>query len=194
MPLNREGIISIATPHFLKHGYEGISMNQLLKLIGMSKGGYYHHFANKEELAIGVAESLYSHQFDALGEILDTDTTVKCKFDLIKQLIETIVDQVDEVVLIGNYKFLFDMNNNSKKIYEMNKLMYENIHVQLTKMLKHGIESGELSEDIDCENHATVLITGIEGLLLTSIYLHTNVTKSVETLFKTHYSYIRKEG
>ncbi|MEM8894931.1 MAG: helix-turn-helix domain-containing protein, partial [Bacteroidota bacterium] len=46
---------------FWKYGYEGASMQRLLKAMGLNKGSLYYSFGSKKELFIRVLE-LYSRQ------------------------------------------------------------------------------------------------------------------------------------
>jgi AcrR family transcriptional regulator len=43
-------IITAAIEEFLEKGYDGASVNTIARRAGVSKGGFYHHFLNKEEL------------------------------------------------------------------------------------------------------------------------------------------------
>ena len=35
---------------FNRHGFEAVSIDQIMANAGLTRGGFYHHFANKEEL------------------------------------------------------------------------------------------------------------------------------------------------
>ncbi|WP_230136873.1 TetR/AcrR family transcriptional regulator, partial [Peribacillus frigoritolerans] len=35
---------------FDQHGFHGVSVNEIVKACGTSKGGFYHHFSSKDEL------------------------------------------------------------------------------------------------------------------------------------------------
>ncbi|HZD71660.1 MAG TPA: TetR family transcriptional regulator, partial [Actinomycetes bacterium] len=48
----RAHIIEIAALAFAEHGYEGVSLNELVKASRVSKGAFYFHFSSKEELAL----------------------------------------------------------------------------------------------------------------------------------------------
>ena len=47
----RRRIVEGAAPILNKRGYEGASLNDLMEATGLKKGGVYHHFSSKEELA-----------------------------------------------------------------------------------------------------------------------------------------------
>jgi len=48
----RERILETAAAAFARDGYEGASLNDLIRASGYTKGAFYFHFASKEELAL----------------------------------------------------------------------------------------------------------------------------------------------
>lgn len=46
----KQEIIDTALQLFQAHGYNGVSVNQIVAQAGTSKGGFYHHFKAKDEL------------------------------------------------------------------------------------------------------------------------------------------------
>jgi AcrR family transcriptional regulator len=51
-------LIAIATRLFAEHGYEGTSIEAVLREAGVSRGSLYHHFAGKEALYEAVVEDV----------------------------------------------------------------------------------------------------------------------------------------
>jgi AcrR family transcriptional regulator len=45
-------ILETAALAFAEHGYDGTSLNAIVRASGLTKGAFYHHFASKEELAL----------------------------------------------------------------------------------------------------------------------------------------------
>ena len=54
MAEHREQIITAAAKRFRQKGFDGIGVADLMKEVGLTHGGFYGHFASKEEL-IGLA-------------------------------------------------------------------------------------------------------------------------------------------
>jgi AcrR family transcriptional regulator len=54
----RAQLVAIATRLFADHGYEGTSIEAVLKEAGVSRGSLYHHFAGKEALYEAVVEDV----------------------------------------------------------------------------------------------------------------------------------------
>lgn len=52
----RQSLIDAAYPLFLRYGYDGTGLSQILRDAGLSKGGFYHHFPSKLTLLAAVTE------------------------------------------------------------------------------------------------------------------------------------------
>src|SRR6266487_3991116 len=53
----RQHILAVATEEFLAHGYACTSLSDLIRVAGVTKGGFYHHFPSKEALAVEVVRT-----------------------------------------------------------------------------------------------------------------------------------------
>ena len=53
---NRERIIEVAARLFRKRGFDGIGVADLMKSAGLTHGGFYGHFASKEDLMAQACE------------------------------------------------------------------------------------------------------------------------------------------
>ncbi|MBB5368810.1 MULTISPECIES: TetR/AcrR family transcriptional regulator [unclassified Janthinobacterium] len=54
--LNRERIVEVAAKLFREKGYDGIGVADLMKNAGLTHGGFYGHFASKEDLMVEACE------------------------------------------------------------------------------------------------------------------------------------------
>ncbi len=82
---------------FLSRGFDKVSMNDLVKASGLSKGAFYHYFKGKEEIfreAIqnyfftGLSENSFSPSKE-LGLLDNLLNLIEYKSELYKQLLET---------------------------------------------------------------------------------------------------------
>jgi TetR/AcrR family transcriptional regulator, transcriptional repressor for nem operon len=48
---NREKILDVAGMLFRQHGFDGIGVAEIMKQAGLTHGGFYGHFASKDDLA-----------------------------------------------------------------------------------------------------------------------------------------------
>ncbi len=53
---SRERILDVASRRFRETGLEGLSISDLMKEAGLTHGGFYKHFASREDLVASVVE------------------------------------------------------------------------------------------------------------------------------------------
>lgn len=52
--VTRRHILDVAASAFAEHGYRGVSLNDIVRESGLTKGAFYFHFPSKEALAVAV--------------------------------------------------------------------------------------------------------------------------------------------
>lgn len=67
---NREEVVKQAGQLFRENGYDGIGIAGLMKAAGMTHGGFYKQFANKEALAVEATEAVLAENRDAWADVL----------------------------------------------------------------------------------------------------------------------------
>ncbi len=84
----REYIIDQAYELFLARSYEAVSISDISKAVGFTKGALYHHFTNKEELFMAVID-----KYLIINVITLTDPGIT-----LVQLMKHTVDKAGEIV------------------------------------------------------------------------------------------------
>ncbi|MGE5272405.1 MAG: GNAT family N-acetyltransferase [Verrucomicrobiota bacterium] len=67
----RERILEAAATAFARDGYEGTSLNELIRASGVTKGAFYFHFGSKEELALAT----FRHKQEQIVARAETEDT-----------------------------------------------------------------------------------------------------------------------
>ncbi len=62
-----EQILTAAASEFLDKGYEGASVDSIARRAGLTKGGVYHHFSNKDAI-LHAANDLFQQPIEQLAE------------------------------------------------------------------------------------------------------------------------------
>lgn len=65
--LRRNSILTTAEELFLEKGYDQTSVQDILDALTLSKGGFYHHFASKEQILQEICEARVESRFARLG-------------------------------------------------------------------------------------------------------------------------------
>src|SRR5690625_2177641 len=68
----RERIIQSAIVLFEKHGFHGVSVNEIIENAHTSKGGFYHHFSSKDELLYIMHDMFISYVLDKSANVIQT--------------------------------------------------------------------------------------------------------------------------
>jgi AcrR family transcriptional regulator len=69
-PSARERVLGAAVDLFATQGYDRTSVAQVIERAGLTKGGFYHHFASKDALLYEVYGDLISGQLERMDAIL----------------------------------------------------------------------------------------------------------------------------
>jgi AcrR family transcriptional regulator len=67
----RDRVLNAAVELFAAQGYDGTSVAQVTARARVAKGGFYHHFASKQELLYAVYGDLITLQLERMQRILD---------------------------------------------------------------------------------------------------------------------------
>jgi AcrR family transcriptional regulator len=68
--IRRAEILDEAFRIFVERGYENVSLNDIIREAGLSKGMFYHHFESKEALLLALFDRVTDETYEALQPIL----------------------------------------------------------------------------------------------------------------------------
>jgi AcrR family transcriptional regulator len=69
----RAALLAVARKHFARHGYSKAEMGRIAAEARVTTGAVYHHFTNKKDLFIAVAENLEAEILATAASISDDD-------------------------------------------------------------------------------------------------------------------------
>ena len=92
----RSRILDTAQDMILSMGYAGVSIEQMISRLGMTKGAFFHHFRNKAELANALIRRFSNEGMTLFNESLERAR--KYSDDPLQQL----------MILIGQYEEIFE--------------------------------------------------------------------------------------
>lgn len=92
--MTKERILEMATQEFSKHGFDGVSMNALVKLLGVNKATIYYHYKDKRALYQECLEaSLSEVKLNRMKSLVGIDEPKEKFKAYIKALLITIKDK-----------------------------------------------------------------------------------------------------
>src|SRR5699024_8254131 len=60
----RSKIVDVSLVLFEKYGFHGVTVNQIIREEGTSKGGFYHHFTLKDELLYVLHDTFITYDIE----------------------------------------------------------------------------------------------------------------------------------
>lgn len=174
---NKDTIIHEAQKLFSLKGYLNTGVKEIIQAAGTSKGGFYNHFASKEELF---------HEVLAESQRIWRDVVIKPSSD-----VESPTTIIIQMLLNYREKYLKDSENFpggcifitfsvelddthphlAKKVHQG----FEGFKALLKRLLKEAIELGELPNDLNPTTVTEMLFTGMLG---SSVLFGVNKSKS----------------
>ncbi len=156
MDNTKEFIIDEAYKLFLNHSYEAVSISDISKAIGFTKGALYHHFKNKEELFKSVVDKyLHIPEITANTEQVSLNEYIHLSMTQAEKIIRTLFS-CSLVYTPINYMSMFADAFRHYPGYAESKGVFINNEIEKTRIvLENAIKSGEIREDINASLIAT---------------------------------------
>ncbi|MGE0077027.1 MAG: TetR/AcrR family transcriptional regulator [Bacteroidales bacterium] len=178
----REYIIDQAYGLFLSRSYEAVSISEISKAIGFTKGALYHHFTNKEDLFKAVIDKyLPINDFfipfkgNTLKEYIDECVKIA------EEVIEKIVGRHNNFIPINYLSLLIDAFRHYPRYANEKEQLILNEFEHIEEIIKKAIENNEIRKDINPTNMALnfySLNMGIAGNLI----INNSPKKAIEAL------------
>lgn len=188
---NRDKLIDTAAQLFHSHGFEGTSIDLLMKTSGVSKSNFYYYFESKEALGLLTIEKAASEFKETIlsKTVLNQDLNPLERLDGFYEEIISYQHSLFERscnagCFFGN--LALEQSAANEKFRSALSDFFQEIEGSFEQCLRDGVEQGFFKEEIDPKETATLLVSQIEGaILLLKVY------SSVNT-FETAYGAMRK--
>jgi TetR/AcrR family transcriptional repressor of nem operon len=113
MATTKDKLLHVAFREFLMHTYKDVTLEQLVKELGVTKGAFYHYFSSKQDLFIQVADAYFINFDDLFAREYNPDLKLSENLSIlielsIQRMHETVPDLGEELGMINFYGFLLD--------------------------------------------------------------------------------------
>jgi len=161
----REDIIYEAMKLFSLKGYVNTGVNEIIEKVGSSKGGFYNHFASKEDLFYDV---LQHAQKMWRSRVLYGLSEVESPLEKVVKILENYRDRYlkDGENFPGGCIFItFSVeldDQHPQLMQEVNK-GFDGLKNMLKRYLEEGKEQGELKQNINTDRVTEMIFSGMIG-------------------------------
>ena len=162
----RERLLQTAFQEIHAHGFQGMRIDEVLRLAGLQKGAFYHHFGSKRELGYAVLEEQIRPLVESvwLEPLADMDDPVRD--------IPRLLDNLGERVPPAMREHGCPLNNLAQEMASQD----EGFQRRIAQMFAHWIEAfqglfergkrrGHIREDVDTRAVARFVIAALEGCI-----------------------------
>lgn len=161
----KEYIIDEAFKLFLNHSYEAVSISDISKAIGFTKGALYHHFKNKEELFLAVVDKhLIFPEIDVDFKTITLKKFNELSIQNIKKILTNLCGDKQELDPINYLSLIADSFRHCSG-FENSISKFLQTEIEKTKKVyKIAIQNGEIRSDIDISTIVAIHFSNSIGL------------------------------
>ncbi|TXK84833.1 TetR/AcrR family transcriptional regulator [Paenibacillus sp. N3.4] len=186
----RMQIIMKSAVLFNEKGYAGSTIQDIMDVTGLTKGGIYRSFANKDEIALeafAYAGQVLWGYFAAAMEVATTAT------DKIIAMCDVYSDTVHNPPIKGGCPFLntaVESDHSFPVLRDRAMDAYLHMLSFIQGILQQGISEKEFRPDMDTESVASFIFSSVEGGIMASRLTRDNkhvyyAKKNIELLLTT---------
>ena len=167
--MTKNTIIITALRLFLLRGYKNVSLVDVAKEMGITKGGIYHYFGSKEDLfQVGICY-LFGQFETKYVEALGTEKSVRetLRFLLGGELefyIEGLLNIKQGDYRANNASLALEIMHNFPNIQEEIDRSQLEVRDTIAKKMQRAQETGEIRKDLDAQHLATLVLATSSGL------------------------------
>jgi hypothetical protein len=176
----REQIKGTALKLFIDNGYSKTTMDEIVQAVGISKGGMYHHFSNKEEIFLELLKDGNEYRKNLVVEYMRENSQSRNE-KIVEMLLDKILDK-------NQYKdlytvFLMEIQSNEKFKRLFKKIYDEGIEDFIEFCKKEGLE-----EYVSISNYEfTLLMNSLYiGLYLFDDFEMSKLKEMLKTMFEAY--------
>lgn len=170
---SKEQILKTSLLLFLQKGFKEVTMNEIVKSSGFSKGAFYHYFSSKEEVFKEVIEVYFSQMLHLDYDTLPSDSLqsfYQANLD-IQQERDKMIHRWYEESFEGDvpkniYYILFDALRLLPDIKSQQKQRIEEELKAWEKVIKNALATGEIKTTFSPKSLAKQFVYSSDGIAL----------------------------
>ncbi|MFE5318252.1 TetR/AcrR family transcriptional regulator [Paenibacillus sp. NPDC056579] len=170
----KKKVIDSAFQLLADKGYDAMSIDDIMKGTGKTKGSFYVHFKNKEDLLYEVIQNRLDRDFDhiveeTLKELSDETCNVQLILKRLMHLVHVGTGGVDRELWTAAYYQMVVLSRKNQIVREWMIKQYRAWVDFMSKIIIRGQELGQIRTDIDVLVMVNMLISLLEGYELRSM-------------------------
>ncbi|MBL8170837.1 MAG: TetR family transcriptional regulator [Acidobacteria bacterium] len=159
----REELIKATYYEVAEKGYSAVTLQDIAKRAGVSKGSTLYYFATKEDLFLGALEWMidecHKRQAEAVAQVQDP-------VEKVKALINTIFSNAQESrQFFLAYSDFVSIGTRNRRFHDQNAKFYNGCQCHNREILEAGVTSG-VFRNLDIEETSAMMRALVDGFML----------------------------
>lgn len=180
----KEYIIDRAYELFMNNSYDGVSISDISKAVGLTKGALYHHFENKETLFKSVIDKyLIINISSKYSDEITLFDFINMSLDDIKKVVKSIVGEELQYLPINYFALLVDAMRHYPGFTDSHMDLFQSEIDKIKMVMDNSIKRGEIRSDINTEIMALNYFSLTTGIA-TNILQNNSPKRAIELLEK----------
>lgn len=147
-------------------GFYETTVDEIAARAGLSKGSLYYHFRSKEDLFLSALEEMVDEFASVLAQASERETASEALRYATEVMIAQIEANPDAGLAIAEFYLLSLRRPEFRKRI---KAYYDNLIEAGARVIRRGMDSGELDRSLDPVLAARMLFLGVDGVGLMQI-------------------------
>ena len=164
--LTRQRILDAAFMEIYRNGFQGMRLDDVLVVTGLTKGALYHHFPNKRALGYAVVDEVILPTIEAMWL-----QPVKNAADPLQGLI-TVIEQLPDNKPPEVIQYGCPVNNLAQEMSPLDEGFRQRLdyifrlwHDVTEQALERARQQGRIRDDVNCDETATFILAAVEGCI-----------------------------
>ena len=164
--LTRQRILDAAFMEIYRNGFQGMRLDDVLVVTGLTKGALYHHFPNKRALGYAVVDEVILPTIEAMWL-----QPVKNAADPLRGLI-TVIEQLPDNKPPEVIQYGCPVNNLAQEMSPLDEGFRQRLdyifrlwHDVTEQALERARQQGRIRDDVNCDETATFILAAVEGCI-----------------------------
>ncbi|AFG38612.1 TetR/AcrR family transcriptional regulator [Spirochaeta africana] len=152
---SKDYIITQSLAVFMQQGYAGTSLQEICRVVGLSKGALYHHFQGKDDLYYQCLERFFCRPMGPSWRVAPADSLRERlhagfrHIDQAKRDIHTWIGSDDDDAILRFYSFLYEATRRYPEFQQRIDQGDDGKLQELTDAFRAAQQHGEIRRDLD---------------------------------------------
>lgn len=156
-------ILEAATAVFARKGFDGASMDDIVRESGISKGGLYWHFKSKDQIIAAILRRFFDQEMAGMEAIVAQDRPAE---ERLLQLAGHLADEMEQAFgLLPISLEFYAVAARQESVRAFLQDYYDSYRTTLQDLVEEGIDRGTFRA-VDPAAATTTIIAAFEGLIL----------------------------